>query len=128
MTPLLAAVCIAFAPQAATSIEGDWTATELRTAKGTVELSGGITLNLAKGRFVFVQPLGEASGKVTIDTKAGRLELVGDKGTLYGSFTLKGDTLTLALWGAEADRQAAPSTEKSGVVFVFRRKGKLIDA
>jgi hypothetical protein len=128
MAPLLAAVCIAFAPQAATSIEGDWTATELRTAKGAVELSGGITLNLAKGRFVFVQPLGEASGKVTIDAKAGYIDLVGDKGTLYGSFILNGDTLTLALWGAEADRQAAPSTDRGGIVFVFRRKDKLIDA
>jgi hypothetical protein len=116
-------------PQATPSLDGDWRAVELRTAKGTTELqNGSVALNLSGGKFRLVMLECQGSGKTVIDSKAGRLDLMGEKETLYGAYTIDGDILTLALWGTAADRQAKPSTDKGGMVFVFQRqKKKMLD-
>jgi hypothetical protein len=57
-------------------------------------------------------------------SRTGRLDLVGDKATLYCTYRLDGDTLTLAVWGKVGDRQAAPSTDKGGIIFVLARVKK----
>jgi hypothetical protein len=131
MRPLLIVTCLALptGPQATPSLDGDWRAVELRTSKGTAELQNdSVVLNLDGGMFQLVMLGSHGSGKTVIDAKAGRLDLVGEKESLYGTYTMDGDTLTLALWGTAADRQAKPSTDKGGMVFVFQRqKKKMLD-
>jgi hypothetical protein len=112
------------------ALAGDWRAVELQTSKGkadTSRLEWG--LYVEGNRFRFVGPDGQGTGKL-VRGKAGLVELVGAKGTLYGSWTIEGDRLTLALWGREADRLPTPSTDNGGIVFVFMRArpGKAVDA
>jgi hypothetical protein len=45
---------------------------------------------------------------------------------LYCTYRLDGDTLPL-VWGKVGDRQAAPSTEKGGFVFVLVRGKRKLD-
>jgi hypothetical protein len=102
-------------------LDGSWEAVELRTEKGALVFeAGGITLHLDRCAYRFTTPDSEGVGKVVI--RAGRFDLVSAKATLYRTYRLDGDKLTIAVWSKAADRQDTPSTDKGGIVFTFARK------
>jgi hypothetical protein len=109
-------------------LQGEWHAVELHTAKGKANIDNlEYGLLVEADRFVFTHFEGTGKGKVVLDARAGRLDLVGDKATLYCAYRLDKGTLTLAIWAKAEARQAAPSTEKGGIVFVLVRVKRKLD-
>jgi hypothetical protein len=130
MLTTLAVLALAL-PQAATGcqdappLQGEWKVVEFRTAKGAIKIEAlAFALTIDGERYRFTHFEGSGTGKVAIDAKAGRLDMIGDKATLYCSYRLEGNTLTLGIWAGATDRQAAPSPDKGGMVFVFERAKK----
>jgi uncharacterized protein (TIGR03067 family) len=109
-------------------LQGEWHAVELHTAKGKANIDNLEYELVVEGeRFVFTHFEGTGKGKVALDARAGRLDLIGDNATLYCAYRLDGDTLTLAIWAKAGARQAAPSTDKGGIVFVLARVKRKLD-
>jgi len=118
----LAVAChVPATPQDAKAMQGTWHAVELRTEKAKVDLSPlelGITFEAED--YAFTHQLGTAKGRVA-HGKPGLMTLISHKSMLYCSYTVTGETLTVAMWPTAETRRPAPTTEGGGKVWVFKK-------
>jgi uncharacterized protein (TIGR03067 family) len=127
----LAVLAFSLPSQDKTPLEGKWVVymVETKAEGATMILNTDYVLTVNGDKFTFKHLIdgqeGTTTGDLVIDTKAGKLDLVGAKGTMYCAYRLEKDTLTLAVWHKAEDRQGAPSTDKSGLVFMLGKVKKV---